>query len=154
MAKTTKAAPKAKASDAKLAKVNAKSVTIQKADKKTKEKPVKNLKAKIPKNEPTGPNQQTKKVKPGKVKIEKKTTPTGGASIVPKKAAKKLQKAAKKTEAELISKEEIAKSLAAFKTAVTEGLTQRKALLDPDFRYLLQLCSFKIPQCPERTART
>lgn len=137
MAKVTKKVAKAVEGDSKVSKMDAKSTVIQRADKSPK---------------------KTKKAKSGKVKIEKKTTPKGGAPIVPKKNAKKLQKASnalkEKLGKELVTKEEIAKAVTTFKTAVTSALSERKAMLDPDFRYILQMCSFKIPQCPERIART
>lgn len=144
MAKITKKV--AKSADAetttKLAKVNKKSVTIQKSDKK----PVKNLKEKAKK---TSPTKKTNKPK----SLQKKTTPTGGSSIVPKKnAPKTLAKA--KVVADLIPREQLTQCVAAFRKNLTIALADRKAMLDPDFKYNLTLCSFKIPQCPERIART
>lgn len=137
MAKVNKKVAKTAETVGKVSKVDAKSVAIQKADKSPK---------------------KAKKAKSGKVKLEKKTTPKGGAPIVPKKNAKKLQKASnalkEKLGKELVSKDEIATAVTTFKTAVSAALAERKALLDPDFRYILQMCSFKIPQCPERIART
>lgn len=151
MAKLNNKAPKA-AEDKKLAKVNKKSVTIQKADKKS----VKNLKAKAEKSTPT--NALTKPASPkkkgGKAKsLQKKTTPTGGAPIVPKKAKKLLKAGAKQTK-DLVAREDVVKCVTVFKSAIQSGLAEKKAMLDPDFKYILQLCCFKIPQCPERIART
>lgn len=171
MAKVNKKVAKAAESDTKLAKVNTKSVTIQKADKKGKENQVKNLKAKVDKTAAKpqkAKNNSPKKVakaspkkankagpkKDKKLNLQKKTSTTGGASIVPKKNAKKLQKATNKPTKDLVSKEDIAKSLTSFKAGILSGLAERKAMLDPDFKYILQLCCFKIPQCPERIART
>lgn len=153
MAKLNNKAPKAAEADKKLAKVNKKSVTIQKADKKS----VKNLKAKAEKSTPAG-NALTKAASPkkraGKAKsLQKKTTPTGGAPIVPKKA-KKLLKAGAKPTKDLVSREDVAKCVTVFKSAIQSSLAEKKAMLDPDFKYILQLCCFKIPQCPERIART
>lgn len=159
MAKITKKVAKGAETDTKLSKVNKKSVTIQKADKK----PVKKLKEKAEKT-PVIAEARAKKVKPaspkkkaGKAKsLQKKTTPTGGAPIVPKKA-KKLAKAGAIGQGKgktLVSRDDITKAVTAFRTAVNLGLSEKKAMLDPDFRYILQLCSFKIPQCPERIART
>lgn len=171
MAKLNKKVTKGAETDTKLAKVNAKSVTIQKADKK----PIKNLKEKAEKAPATATAALTKKVKPsgspkkpkkaktpkeggGKGKnLQKKTKATGGSPIVPKKNAKKLLKAgaiAQGKSKELVSREDIAKCVTAFRSAVSLGLAEKKAMLDPDFKYILQLCSFKIPQCPERIART
>lgn len=166
MAKLNKKVTKAAAGDVKLAKVSAKSVTIQKPDKKAKENPVKNLKSKVDKtqriasNGPPAKASPKKKAnknkdKPKKVNLQKKTTTSGGAPIVPKKNAKKLpSKPQIKPAKELVSREDIGKSVTAFKAALQTGLAEKKAMLDPDFRYILQLCCFKIPQCPERMART
>ena len=142
---------------AKLEKVDKKSVAIQKpssADKKTVKK-LKNVAAKVkPHADSPSPKKQKqpKKKSPAK-KLQKKTTPSGVAPIVPKKA-KTLKAPATKGGKDLVSREDLAKCVKAFREALKLGLAEKKAMLDPDFKYILQLCSFKVPQCPERIART
>lgn len=143
---------------AKLVKVDKKSVAIQKpssAD-KTPAKKLKNVaaKVKLPHADSPSPKKQKqpKKKSPGK-KLQKKTTPSGVAPIVPKKA-KTLKAVVPKGGKDIVSREDLAKCVTAFREALKLGLAEKKAMLDPDFKYILQLCSFKVPQCPERIART
>lgn len=104
----------------------------------------------------TSPKKQKKEGGKGK-NLQKKTKATGGSPIVPKKNAKKMLKAGaigQSKSKELVSKDDLAKCVTAFRSAIQLGLAEKKAMLDPDFKYILQLCSFKVPQCPERIART
>lgn len=168
MAKLNAKAPKqAGKTEQKDNKLNSKSVAIKKPEKKTKtEKPVKNLKNLAKKEQRTTPkpkqNQSPKKEKNQKAKKGKFEKKTGTiATIGPNKKAKTLPKGPKpgKTtpqavNGELVSKDDIGKSLEAFRAALKLAMADKKAQLDPDFKYILQLCCFKIPQCPERIART
>lgn len=107
-----------------------------------------------------------KKMKPKKVKLEKSTKPGNEKqNLVPaKKVAKKInmkkskkpQKAAPAVEddgKELVAVKKIQEGVSAFRSLLEKTLKDKKSILDPDFKYCIQVCCFKIPQCPERLAR-
>lgn len=86
-----------------------------------------------------GPNKKAKSIK----------AVAGNAAKVVKKA-----KPAKDDVKELVTKAKIAEGLTAFKAMLKKNQTEKNSILDPDFKYCIQICSFKVPQCPERVAKT